>query len=236
MRELLQSDRHPRAFWWRDGLRGSMSGGRERILGLIGPDGSGKTTPVNCISASAEDRPGSVRLRDRTITRSSRTRRAKSGLGRTFQSPRLFTELSVRENVETGLTRFAAAGWTVELVERVLEWLSFPIESPRYAASSSVRVFSAGSKSRERLSVSRMSCYSTSLRLDSTTRRPPICASSSSISEEVACDPRHRSRHQPHHERQRPRQGLDEGDVIFIGGARGRLQQQLVVEAYLGAD
>jgi branched-chain amino acid transport system ATP-binding protein len=74
------------------------------ILGLIGPNGSGKTTLVNCISGVLKVDRGKVLLRDRGMTRASRARRARAGLARTFQTPRLFAELSVRENVAVGLS------------------------------------------------------------------------------------------------------------------------------------
>jgi branched-chain amino acid transport system ATP-binding protein len=72
------------------------------ILGLIGPNGSGKTTLVNCISGVLGIDEGRITLGERNITKAARMRRARSGLARTFQSPRLFMELSVRENVEVG--------------------------------------------------------------------------------------------------------------------------------------
>jgi len=72
------------------------------ILGLIGPNGSGKTTLVNCISGVLKIDQGDVLLRERSYAHASRTRRARAGMARTFQTPRLFGELSVRENVEVG--------------------------------------------------------------------------------------------------------------------------------------
>lgn len=74
------------------------------VLGLIGPNGSGKTTLVNCISGVLKVDRGKVLFRDRGMTRASRARRARAGLARTFQTPRLFAELSVRENVAVGLS------------------------------------------------------------------------------------------------------------------------------------
>jgi ABC-type branched-subunit amino acid transport system ATPase component len=91
--------------------------GEGEILGLIGPNGSGKTTLVNCVSGVLPIDEGRVVLRDRSITRSSRTHRARSGVARTFQSPRLFTELSVRENVEVGVN--AASGRRSQARKRV---------------------------------------------------------------------------------------------------------------------
>jgi ABC-type branched-subunit amino acid transport system ATPase component len=72
------------------------------ILGLIGPNGSGKTTLVNCISGVLEIDEGEIALDGAAIARSSRMRRAKAGLARTFQNLRLFRDLTVRENVTAG--------------------------------------------------------------------------------------------------------------------------------------
>ena len=78
------------------------------VLGLIGPNGSGKTTLVNCISGVLEIDEGEIALEGRRITRAARARRARAGLARTFQNPRLFTDLTVRENVTVGLNALAA--------------------------------------------------------------------------------------------------------------------------------
>jgi ABC-type branched-subunit amino acid transport system ATPase component len=78
------------------------------VLGLIGPNGSGKTTLVNCISGVLEIDAGEILLEDRRITRAARARRARAGLARTFQNPRLFADLTVRENVTVGLNALAS--------------------------------------------------------------------------------------------------------------------------------
>jgi branched-chain amino acid transport system ATP-binding protein len=74
-------------------------------LGLIGPNGSGKTTLVNCASGVLSPTTGTVVFEGRDVTRWSRTRRARAGLARTYQSLRLFKALTVAENVECGLVR-----------------------------------------------------------------------------------------------------------------------------------
>jgi branched-chain amino acid transport system ATP-binding protein len=78
--------------------------GEREVLGLIGPNGSGKTTLVNCISGVLRIDAGEILLRGRRITRAGRPRRARAGLARTFQTPRLFGDLTVRENVAVGLS------------------------------------------------------------------------------------------------------------------------------------
>jgi ABC-type branched-subunit amino acid transport system ATPase component len=77
--------------------------GPSEILGLIGPNGSGKTTLVNCISGVLAIDDGAIRLDDRSLSRVSRARRARAGIARTFQTPRLFAGLTVRENITAGL-------------------------------------------------------------------------------------------------------------------------------------
>ncbi|MFL5796788.1 MAG: ABC transporter ATP-binding protein [Actinomycetota bacterium] len=74
-------------------------------LGLIGPNGSGKTTLVNCVSGVLAPSRGTVVFEGSDVTRWSRTRRARAGLARTYQSLRLFRGLTVAENVECGLVR-----------------------------------------------------------------------------------------------------------------------------------
>ena len=92
------------------------------ILGLIGPNGAGKTTLVNVITGMQRPDSGSVRLGDEEISSWSPAKRARAGLGRTFQGARLFARLSVFENVEagavgTGLGRNAARARTEDLLE-----------------------------------------------------------------------------------------------------------------------
>jgi branched-chain amino acid transport system ATP-binding protein len=77
--------------------------GQGEVLGLIGPNGSGKTTLVNCISGVLAIDEGAIRLHDRSLSRASRARRARAGIARTFQTPRLFAGLTVRENITAGL-------------------------------------------------------------------------------------------------------------------------------------
>jgi branched-chain amino acid transport system ATP-binding protein len=95
------------------------------ILGLIGPNGAGKTTLVNVLTGFQAPTAGGVRLSGSDITTLSPQRRARLGLGRTFQSVRLFPNLSVFENIEaaaigTGLRRRPAR----ELAWRLLETMT----------------------------------------------------------------------------------------------------------------
>jgi ABC-type branched-subunit amino acid transport system ATPase component len=91
------------------------------ILGLIGPNGAGKTTLVNVITGLQPPDAGTIHLSDQDITRWSPPRRARAGLGRTFQGAHLFDRLSVFENVEAsavagGLRRQSARAKAKELL------------------------------------------------------------------------------------------------------------------------
>jgi branched-chain amino acid transport system ATP-binding protein len=69
------------------------------MLGVIGPNGAGKTTLFNLISGVLAPTAGTIRLDGRDVTRMPIHRRARAGLGRTFQTSSLFNGLSAVENV-----------------------------------------------------------------------------------------------------------------------------------------
>jgi branched-chain amino acid transport system ATP-binding protein len=69
------------------------------ILGLIGPNGSGKTTMFNCISGALGPTAGSIRFQDEELAGLTPDAICHRGLARTFQIPRPFRKLSILENV-----------------------------------------------------------------------------------------------------------------------------------------
>jgi branched-chain amino acid transport system ATP-binding protein len=69
------------------------------ILGLIGPNGSGKTTAFNCISGALAPTAGSIRFKDHEISGLTPDAICHRGLARTFQIPRPFRKLTILENV-----------------------------------------------------------------------------------------------------------------------------------------
>jgi ABC-type branched-subunit amino acid transport system ATPase component len=79
------------------------------VTGVIGPNGAGKTTFFNCISGLYTPDQGEITFEGKPL-RGSVVARGKAGLGRTFQTPRLFASLSVLDNLLLGVATAEAAG------------------------------------------------------------------------------------------------------------------------------
>ncbi len=73
-----------------------------KIVGLIGPNGSGKTTCFNIVSGFLKPKGGVVRFGDADVTQWSIQQRSRAGLVRTFQTPKVFEHMSVLENLMVG--------------------------------------------------------------------------------------------------------------------------------------
>jgi branched-chain amino acid transport system ATP-binding protein len=82
--------------------------GAGEVVGIIGPNGAGKTTLFDVLSGYTKADAGVVRLDDVDITGLSPDARARLGLGRAFQSARLFPPLTVRENIAVALEKRAS--------------------------------------------------------------------------------------------------------------------------------
>jgi ABC-type branched-subunit amino acid transport system ATPase component len=80
------------------------------ITGLIGPNGAGKTTTFNACTGVVPVAAGRVMLGERCLNGLATSRRAKAGLGRTFQRMELFDSMTVAENVALGPTAAHAGG------------------------------------------------------------------------------------------------------------------------------
>ncbi|MCC7284253.1 MAG: ATP-binding cassette domain-containing protein [Acetobacteraceae bacterium] len=88
------------------------------VHGLVGPNGSGKTTLLNVISGFIPLTAGRVAVNGTDTTGAPAWRVARLGVGRTFQTPRVFDEMSIWENLEIGAD--AGGGdenWLLALLE-----------------------------------------------------------------------------------------------------------------------
>ena len=104
---------------------------RGTVTGLIGPNGSGKTTAFNLIDGMMRRDSGEVWFDGKRVDGLRPWRRAHLGLGRTFQITRLFRQMTVLENVVAPLGSFrarqlfasAVGGEEVERAEHLLEFV-----------------------------------------------------------------------------------------------------------------
>jgi branched-chain amino acid transport system ATP-binding protein len=94
-------------FYALDGLSFHVSSGE--ILGLVGPNGSGKTTAINVISGLYAPDGGEVLLEGASIGGVASHKLVHRGINRTFQVPKPFLSLTVRQNVEVALAYGGAA-------------------------------------------------------------------------------------------------------------------------------
>jgi branched-chain amino acid transport system ATP-binding protein len=81
----------------------SFSVAQGEIVGLLGPNGSGKTTVINLVSGALPASAGSVKLQDRELTGLPAFRIARAGVARTFQLVRVLGSMNCVENVQAGL-------------------------------------------------------------------------------------------------------------------------------------
>jgi branched-chain amino acid transport system ATP-binding protein len=94
-------------FYALDGLSFHVSSGE--ILGLVGPNGSGKTTAINVISGLYAPDGGEIVLDGASIGGVASHKLVHRGINRTFQVPKPFLSLTVRQNVEVALAYGGAA-------------------------------------------------------------------------------------------------------------------------------
>lgn len=110
----------------------NLTVGAGEILGLVGPNGSGKTTCINVISGLYQADQGQILFRGHPINQTSANRRVHHGINRTYQIPKPFQNLTVEENVHLAL-KFGKAGRTV--VEDPLDFVGLTGVAQRLARS-----------------------------------------------------------------------------------------------------
>ena len=77
----------------------SLHVGENEVVGLIGPNGAGKTTLFNCLFGTLRPNDGIVRFGGRSLSGVPTHKRARLGIGRTFQRIELFAGMTVREHL-----------------------------------------------------------------------------------------------------------------------------------------
>lgn len=102
------------------------------ILGLIGPNGSGKTTCFNCVSGVLAPSAGTIRFLDDDISGLTPDQICHRGLTRTFQIPRPFRKLSIVDNVAVaahyGATERTSEGEARRRAREVLDLVGLPAD------------------------------------------------------------------------------------------------------------
>ena len=108
-----------------DGLNLYVDYGELRVI--IGPNGAGKTTVLDLICGRTRVSEGSIKFKNQEITACKEQEIVRRGIGRKFQTPTIYEDLSVFENLELSVPRgrdvFGALLWkrTPEVIERVRE-------------------------------------------------------------------------------------------------------------------
>src|SRR5579883_2596757 len=80
----------------------SLSVEQGEIVGLIGPNGAGKSTFFNCIAGDFAPSEGRIRFDGVDVTTAPAETHARLGIGRTFQVPATFEDMTILENVMVG--------------------------------------------------------------------------------------------------------------------------------------
>ena len=120
------------------------------IIGLIGPNGAGKSTLFNCLAGDMTPTTGRVLFDGVDLTRASAATHARAGIGRTFQLPATFEDMTILDNVMVGaFLRHRQRGSAREHALRIIEMTGL-----RSLASQRAR--SLGTPGRKRLEIARV--------------------------------------------------------------------------------
>jgi branched-chain amino acid transport system ATP-binding protein len=112
----------------------TLVAGRQEVLGLVGPNGAGKTSLFNAVSGLVRPSGGRMGFDSVSLTGMPLHRRARMGIGRTFQIPQPLHELTVRENLVVA-QRFATGRVDQERIAQVLDFTNLAARADRNAAT-----------------------------------------------------------------------------------------------------
>jgi branched-chain amino acid transport system ATP-binding protein len=120
------------------------------IVGLIGPNGAGKSTFFNCLAGDAIPTAGSIAFAGADVTRASPEAHARIGIGRTFQVPATFEDMTVLDNVMVGaFLRHPQRNDAREHARRIVELTGLKGHADQWARS-------LGTPGRKRLEIARV--------------------------------------------------------------------------------
>ena len=102
----------------------NLTVGRTEIAGLIGPNGAGKTTIFNLLTKVYQPTMGTILLDGKDTAGMSTVQVNKAGIARTFQNIRLFSALSVEDNVKIGLHNEIKGGMWSDIFRLPRHWKS----------------------------------------------------------------------------------------------------------------
>ncbi|HZB91294.1 MAG TPA: ABC transporter ATP-binding protein, partial [Stellaceae bacterium] len=120
------------------------------IIGLIGPNGAGKSTFFNCIAGDMAPSSGRIVFAGIDVTHAPAERHARLGIGRTFQVPATFADLTILDNVMVGA--FLRHRHRGEARDRALEVL----EMTGLLDQAQQRARTLGTPGRKRLEIARV--------------------------------------------------------------------------------
>jgi branched-chain amino acid transport system ATP-binding protein len=119
-----------------DGVSAAFAAGE--LVGIIGPNGAGKTTFFNALSGVQLPTSGELYCYGQRLTGAAPHRYAAQGIARTFQTPRVFAELSVAANIEFGLEfagRGRKASWLLKDAPSILNLIGLSAQADLPAAA-----------------------------------------------------------------------------------------------------
>lgn len=112
----------------------TLAVGTQDVVGLVGPNGAGKTTLFNAISGLVRPTSGQITFDGADVMRAPMYKRARMGIGRTFQVPQPMHELTVRQNLAVA-QRFGTGSVDQKKIDEILEFTSLAGKAERNAAT-----------------------------------------------------------------------------------------------------
>ncbi|HEY5579540.1 MAG TPA: ABC transporter ATP-binding protein [Rhodoferax sp.] len=112
----------------------TLAVGTQDVVGLVGPNGAGKTTLFNAISGLVRPTSGQITFDGADVMRAPMYKRARMGIGRTFQVPQPMHELTVRQNLAVA-QRFGTGSVDQNKIDEILEFTSLAGKATRNAAT-----------------------------------------------------------------------------------------------------